>query len=127
MSNPSMIMVEAGGVDKGPAVEAAAKPPEVAPAGSEEELSASQGLLLEPGSTPGLPSCWVISTPANPGLSSSIVAAESAGGECWNCSNGSSRGNGGGVSVTWSSSSPVLVVLLVASSGGGEEEEVVKR
>lgn len=46
MSNPSMIMVEAGGVDKGPAVEAAAEPPEVAPAGSEEELSTSQGLLL---------------------------------------------------------------------------------
>jgi len=32
VSNPSMIMVEAG-VDKGPAVEAAAEPPEVAPAG----------------------------------------------------------------------------------------------
>lgn len=110
MSNPSMIMVEAGGADKGPAVEAAAEAPEVAPAGSEEEVSASHGLL---------PS----STPASPGLSSSIVA----GGECWNCSNGSRRGNGGGVSVTWSSSSPVLVVLLVASSGGGEEEEVVKR
>lgn len=126
MSNPSMIMVEAGGVDNGPAVEAAAKPPEVAPAGSEEELSASQGLLLtEPGSTlRGLPSRWVISTPANPGLSSSMIAV-SAGGECWNCSNGSRRGNGGGVSVTWSSSSPVLVVLLVTSSGGGEE--VLKR
>lgn len=118
-----MIMVEAGGMDKGPAVEATAKPPEVAPEGPEQELSASQGLLLvEPGSTLiGTPSYWAISTPANPGLSSSVCVVESAGGECWNCSNGSSRGSGGGVSVTWSSS-PVLVVLLVASNNGGEEE-----
>lgn len=116
-----MIMVEAGG-----AVEAATEPPEVAPAGSEEEVSTSPGVLLvEVGSTPGgLPSNWATSTPASPGLSSSIV--ESAGGECWNGNNGSSKGNGGGVSVTWSSSLPVLV-LLVVSSGGGEEEEVVKR
>ena len=33
MSNPAMIMVEAGGMDNGPAVEAAAEPPEVTPAG----------------------------------------------------------------------------------------------
>jgi len=52
-----MIMVEAG-VDKGPAVGAAAEPPQVVPMGLEEEQSASQGLLLvEPGSTAGgLPS-----------------------------------------------------------------------
>ena len=114
-----MIMVEAG-----VAAEAATVPPDVAPVGSEEQVSTSPGvLLLEAG---GLPSSWVTSTPANPGLSSSIVV-ESGGGEFWNCNNGSSSGNGGGVSVTWSSSLPVLVVLLVVSSGGGEEEEVVKR